>query len=134
MKKILLIIAVVFLVIVIFIQYKNKSNKKIDAPTITYTLNNKTYKLLVARTSAEHEKGLMYYHKLIGADGMIFIFPDKNYRTFWNKNTYLNLDVYWIKDDKVIGKDFLPAIEKNKELTVITSQGVADKVIEIVSY
>ena len=37
---------------------------------------------------------------------MIFIFPDKERQTFWNKNTYLDLDIYWMNDDKVVGKSF----------------------------
>lgn len=100
-----------------------------------YTIDNKTYKLLTARNQTEWEKGLMFYKskkELKGADGMIFIFPDKQPRTFWNKNTYLDLDVYWIDDDKVVGKDFLPSILKTKEPYTISSKSEVNKVIEII--
>ena len=36
-----------------------------------------------------------------GLDGMLFQFPDKKIRTFWNKNTVSNLDLYWIDGDKL---------------------------------
>ena len=110
--------------------YSSRSNKFFQ-----YKLAGKTYKLLTAKNSAEWEKGLMFYRSkqdLGGADGMIFIFPTKDYHTFWNENTYLDLDLYWINDDKVIGKDYLPSILKTKDPYTINSPGVANKVIEIV--
>jgi len=77
----------------------------------------------------------MFYkskEELKGADGMIFIFPEKDFRSFWNENTYLDLDVYWIDGDKVVGKSYLPSIEKSKEIVTIDSSGSVDKVVEIV--
>lgn len=99
--------------------------------TIPYTLQGKKYILLTAKTPQEWGKGLMDVRKLNNADGMIFIFPDKEIRSFWNKKTYLNLDLYWIDEDKVIGKSFLPSVEKQGIVTVSSSSPV-NKVIEIV--
>ena len=88
---------------------------------------------MVANKPEEWSKGLMFYRKLDGADGMIFLFPDKKIRNFWNKNTYMNLDIYWIDGDKVIGQDFLPAIDKSmKGISVVSSFKPVDKVIEVV--
>ena len=115
--------------IIIYFFSQSKSN------FIEYKLNNKEYKLLTAKTESEWEKGLMYYKKksdLKGADGMIFIFPNKQYQNFWNENTYLDLDVYWLSGDKVVGKDYLPSIEKTKDVFTISSPAEADKVVEIV--
>lgn len=129
MKKITIILLIIFLIL-LFYSYFNKKS-----PFIQYKLNNKTYKLLTAKNSAEWEKGLMFYkskEELKGADGMIFIFPDKDYRTFWNKNTYLNLDIYWINNDKVVGKGFLPNIKKSKEVVIIKSKMKVNKVVELV--
>src|SRR3990167_6646648 len=112
------------------------SSKK-PSSFLNYNLNGKTYKLMTAKNSSEFQKGLMYYRskkELNGADGMIFIFPDKDYRSFWNENTYLDLDVYWIDGERVAGKDFLPSIEKSKEVVVIESKEKVDKVIEIVTF
>lgn len=76
----------------------------------------------------------MFYKskKELGADGMIFIFPNKQFQSFWNENTYLDLDVYWLKDDKVIGKSHLPPITKTKDVVTINSPGAVDKVVEII--
>jgi uncharacterized membrane protein (UPF0127 family) len=123
------LLAVSFLLLFLFFYFK-KSQK-----LISYSLEGKTYKLLIAKTPLEHQKGLMFYRdkkELKGADGMIFIFPDKNYRTFWNKNTFLDLDVYWFDGDKIVGKDFLPSIEKTKEIFTVSSPKPVDKVVELV--
>jgi len=123
------LLAVSFLLLFLFFYFK-KSQK-----LIYYSLEGKTYKLLPAKTPLEHQKGLMFYRskkELKGADGMIFIFSNKNYRTFWNKNTFLDLDVYWIDGDKIVGKDFLPSIEKTKEILIINSPKPVNKVVEIV--
>lgn len=97
---------------------------------ISYSVQGKKYILLTAKTPQEWEKGLMYVRKLDNADGMIFIFPGKEVRSFWNKNTYLDLDLYWIDDDKVIGKSFLPSVEK-QGIATVTSLSPVNKVIEI---
>ena len=99
-----------------------------------YKINNKIYKLLTAKNSEGWQRGLMFYKdkkELKGADGMIFIFPDKQIRTFWNKNTYLDLDVYWLEDKKVVGKDYLPSIEKSKETVFIKSKEKVNRVVEL---
>jgi uncharacterized membrane protein (UPF0127 family) len=98
--------------------------------TISYTLEGNEYMLLIAKTPQEWEKGLMGISELNNADGMVFLFPDKRVRTFWNKKTYLDLDIYWIKDNKVVGKSFLPSIEKGA--VTVTSPSKVNKVIEVV--
>jgi len=123
------LVAVSFLLLFLFFYFK-KSQR-----LISYSLEGKTYKLLIAKTPLKHQKGLMFYRskkELKGADGMIFIFSNKNYRTFWNKNTFLDLDVYWIDGDRIVGKDFLPSIEKTKEIFTISSPKPVDRVVEII--
>jgi uncharacterized membrane protein (UPF0127 family) len=123
------LLAVSFLLLFLFFYFK-KSQR-----LISYSLEGKTYKLLIAKTLLEHQKGLMFYRdkkELKGADGMIFIFSNKNYRTFWNKNTFLDLDVYWLDGDRIVGKDFLPSIEKTKKIFTVTSPKKVDRVVEII--
>jgi uncharacterized membrane protein (UPF0127 family) len=63
---------------------------------------------------------------------MIFIFPQKEIRSFWNKNTVLDLDIYWLDDKKIIGKDFLPSITKSKEIVIKTSPAPVNIIVEII--
>lgn len=132
MKKLILLLlltTLLFFGYLIFLKI-NQSPK-----TISFTLEGKKYRLLVAKDPISWQKGLMNYQskkELNGADGMIFIFPTKDYQTFWNQNTYLDLDVYWLSDDQVVGKAFLPSIKKTKTPITITSNQKVNRVIEIV--
>ena len=74
----------------------------------------------------------MFYKKPINFDGMIFVFPDKQMRSFWNKNTYLDLDLYWMDDEKIIGKSFLPSTLKTKKIITVSSPGKVNQVVEII--
>lgn len=128
MKKLSVYFFLLLLIILVAVISLHRTD---NSKTIGYRLNGKTYRLLTANTSAEWEKGLMFYRKLEGADGMIFIFPDKNERSFWNQNTFMDLDLYWLNDDTVIGKSFLPSIEKSKNTVIVSSSGKVNKVIEL---
>jgi len=126
-KLIYFFFVIVFIVSIIFI-FSNNSNNNL----ISYKLGDKNYLLKVAKTPEEWQKGLMYVKKPVDYDGMIFIFPDKQIRTFWNKNTFVDLDVYWLDDDKIVSKDFLPSFLKNKILVEIKSPLPVNRVVEII--
>jgi len=128
-KRLGLAIAIIMAIALLIFQDKPNNGKL--SGIINYDLDGKKYRLLVAKTPAEREKGLMFYRKLDDADGMIFLFDDKNYRTFWNKNTLMNLNIYWIADNKIIGKDFLPSVEKSKNIVTVSSPKPVDKVVEL---
>lgn len=88
---------------------------------------------MVADTPSKWSQGLMFVkEKPEGVDGMIFLFPDSDYRTFWNQNTYLNLRLLWMSDGKVVGKTVLPSIDKTKEPLTVASPERADAVVEII--
>ena len=127
MKKKIIIAILILLLLLIAAQVIIAPHKG----TITYTLESRKYMLLTAKTPQEWQKGLMDIRKLNNADGMVFIFPDKKVRSFWNKNTYVDLDVYWLNDDQVVGKSFLPSIEKQGVVT-IRSPVPVNKAVELV--
>ena len=112
----------------IFLIKNSCQNKKAKV----YKIGEKKYCLLEAKNEVEWMRGLMNVKKPVDFDGMIFLFPEKNYRTFWNKNTYLDLDIYWLDNEEVVDKDNLPSIEKTKEIFTISSPKPVDRVVEIV--
>lgn len=103
-----------------------------DYRVVKYSLNNKQYRFLVADTSEKWVTGLMDVRKLDNLDGMIFMFPAAQTQSFWNEKTYVDLDIYWIHKDKVVGKSFLPSIEKSKKHVVVSSPKAVDTVIEFI--
>jgi len=136
MKKELYILgfafALSFLLISLIFLLANFEILKIKEQLISFELNGKTYLLKEAKTPQEWEKGLMFIKKPVNFDGMIFLFPEKKIRTFWNKNTFLDLEIIWLDDDKIVGKDFLPSIESSKEIVTKTSPAPVNKVIELI--
>jgi len=99
----------------------------------TMNIAGTAYKLVVADTPQKREKGLMFVRKQTAEyDGMVFRFPDKDIRNFWNKNTFVDLQLYWMLDGEVIGTSDLPSIEKSNDYVIISSPSPADTVVEII--
>lgn len=99
----------------------------------TMNIAGTAYKLVVADTPQKREKGLMFVRKQTAEyDGMVFRFPDKDIRNFWNKNTFVDLQLYWMLDGEVIGTSDLPSIEKSNDYVIISSPSPTDTVVEII--
>lgn len=56
----------------------------------------------LALTDAQRQKGLMYRKSLAENEGMLFIFRDEALRSFWMRNTYIALDIIFVKADGTI--------------------------------
>jgi len=57
----------------------------------------------LANTERERQAGLMNRQDLCDTCGMLFVFEESSYRSFWMENTYLPLDIIFIDDSgKVI--------------------------------
>ncbi len=57
----------------------------------------------LATTDGARRLGLMYRKQMAEDEGMLFIFPGETIRSFWMKNTYLELDMIFLdKDLKVV--------------------------------
>lgn len=79
-------------------------------------IENKQKKLImikveIAETAKSRKLGLMFRNKLNDNEGMLFIFPDEGYQSFWMKNTTLELSIAYINSKGVITK-----IDKMKPL------------------
>lgn len=106
MKKVLIFYALLVVVIVIFLLSRGGNllefNLFQSATKGTATINNKTYKLLLAKTDAERQKGLSGRSNLDKNTGMFFVFPKKDTYGFWMKEVKFPIDIIFIDDNKVV--------------------------------
>lgn len=88
-----------------------------------------TFHVMVARTEAQREVGLMFRREMAADQGMIFHFPDVAPRSFWMRNTVLPLDILFIGPN---GRILNIAVQARPfDETPVPSEGPARSVLEI---
>ncbi len=83
----------------------------------------------VVTSNQARQLGLMYRRDLPQDRGMLFVFPGEQPRSFWMKNTYIELDIIYIsKDRKVVSVS-----KRARPLTTTKrhSEGPAKYVLEV---
>lgn len=68
--------------------------------TITTDKGRHAFRVEVAATDAEQQKGLMFRTEMGPFEGMIFPNPVPQQRAFWMKNTVIPLDIIYIGPDR----------------------------------
>ena len=56
----------------------------------------------LADTQEERTQGLMHRSQLPQDRGMLFIFPESGFWSFWMKDTYIFLDIFWMNEKKEV--------------------------------
>lgn len=70
---------------------------------VIYSNGNKIHvNVEIAETHDEKAKGLMFRESLCDNCGMLFVFGDLDYRSFWMKNTLIPLDIIFVDDNFLI--------------------------------
>ncbi len=88
------------------------------------------FQVEVARTAAEQAFGLMYRKTMANDHGMLFVFPTEDERAFWMKNTFIPLDMIFIRGNGTIHSIHPYAVPH--DLTPVRSLGPVLAVLEIV--
>ncbi|TPQ33767.1 hypothetical protein C2U70_18630 [Bradyrhizobium guangdongense] len=83
----------------------------------------------MATTEEEKQTGLMYRKELADGKGMLFDFSPEQEVTMWMKNTYISLDMIFIRADGRI----LRIAENTEPMStkIIPSRGLAKAVLEV---
>ena len=87
------------------------------------------FKVELALTPAQQQKGLMNRTEMADDHGMLFFFGDERPRSFWMKNTLIPLDILFIGKGGVIVNIHENAIPH--DLTSIPSSGPAAAALEL---
>ncbi len=84
----------------------------------------------VADTPDKTAQGLMYRSSMKENQGMLFIFPDEEERSFYMKNTRISLDLLFVNQNKEVVSITKYAVPF--DLTSIPSNGPATYVVEVI--
>lgn len=102
MKKVLLLYGLLVIVLIGFFLFRGEKIPNFGFGTsATAKLNNKTYKLILAKTSQDQIKGLSGRDSLPKDTGMLFVFKDKGIYPFWMKNMKFPIDIIFINDNEI---------------------------------
>jgi uncharacterized protein len=61
-----------------------------------------TFQVWIAADDQSRARGLMHVLDLPAGHGMLFLFEQPHFAAFWMKNTYLSLDLIFIRADGVV--------------------------------
>lgn len=100
-----------------------------EALTIDTAKGPIQFKVEVARTPAQQERGLMYRKAIAPDAGMIFPFDPPQPASFWMKNTRIPLDLIFIRADGTVSS--IAAMAKPYSLDLIPSSEPVAAVLEI---
>ena len=107
-KRLLSIIITVVIILIILIVITNSIDH--NSKYYDYQQNisqvcvkDNCFKVKLALTESERQKGLMYTTNLSEDSGMLFIFQEESIHPFWMKNTLIPLDMIWVNsNDEVV--------------------------------
>jgi uncharacterized membrane protein (UPF0127 family) len=103
----------------------------LDVIPLTISQNGKVhnFRVEVARTAEQQEKGLMFRTRMGPDEGMLFPSDQPAERSFWMKNTVIPLDIVFIGPDHRISNIAANAVPYSLE--PIPSAGPAIAVLEL---
>jgi len=107
-------------------------DRDLNKSSLIVSTSKKTCYLLsiwVAHSIKEKARGLMYVRNMPEQSGMLFVYTESDQRSMWMKNTYIPLDIIFIKNSETIS-----SIARNTEplsLKNIRSTEPVNYVLEI---
>lgn len=67
--------------------------------TVETANGSHVFNVEIARTGEQRARGLMYRERLGKDEGMLFIYPGEGPVSMWMRNTYLSLDILYIRSN-----------------------------------
>ena len=107
-------------------------DRDLKKSSLIVSTSKKTCYLLsiwIAHSIKEKARGLMYVRNMPEQSGMLFVYTESDQRSMWMKNTYIPLDIIFIKNSETIS-----SIARNTEplsLKNIRSTEPVNYVLEI---
>lgn len=106
-------------------------NKNINIKKAEIKINSTIITAEVVKTLEAQIKGLSGREKLGENEGMLFIYSEKEIRTFWMKDMLFPIDIIWISDDKIVDISENMPIPKNYNIKRATPKEEINYVLEV---
>jgi len=58
-----------------------------------------SFDVFLARSFPQRRRGLMHVRELPAMNGMLFVYEHADVHSMWMKNTYISLDILFVRDD-----------------------------------
>jgi uncharacterized membrane protein (UPF0127 family) len=81
------------------------------------------FDVYVARSFEQKRRGLMHVRELPERVGMLFVYEDDDFHSMWMKNTYIPLDILFVRSDGTVAN-----IARNTEPLSLRSIGSVEPV------
>jgi uncharacterized protein len=96
-------------------------------------INDKTFKVFIAETPKDKQVGLSSRTSLPQDQGMVFLFDNPDYYSFWMKEMKFPIDIIFINNDRVVTvhKNAQPPASEDQDLPIYRPDQPADTVLEI---
>jgi len=119
--------AFIILLIIVISVFFYQNSREISQVCI----KDQCFAVELAKTSAEHAKGLSNRTSIDQSNGMLFIFQKAEIYSFWMKDTLIPLDMIWINDNKIvfIERNAQPCFETS--CPIFNTNAAANYVLEI---
>ena len=103
-----------------------------SAKSPTAKINNRSFKLYVAKSEKDKQVGLSKYKSLDNTKGMVFSFGKDNYYPFWMKEMKFPIDILYINDGKIVTiYKNVPTPKNTANPPIYNSTEPADTVLEV---
>lgn len=94
-------------------------------------INNKIINVEVMATKAQQMQGLSGKEKLEENNGMLFVYQDKQIRSFWMKEMLFPIDIIWIDDNKIVDFNKNVPIPSKEKIPTVSPKKPINYVLEI---
>jgi len=97
-----------------------------DSDILVIVARNACYRfdIYLALSAQQQRRGLMFVRELPAHTGMLFVYPDENYRSMWMKNTFISLDMVFAHRDGSIANIVHNTVPQS-EKSVVSSEPVS---------
>lgn len=101
--------------------------------TTKIIVNDKTLNVKIAKSEKDKQIGLSKTNKIAENQGMLFVFDDSDFHSFWMKNMKFPIDIIYIKGDKVttVIENAKPSTSSDENLEIFQPDEASDKVLEV---